>query len=464
MKDPRAFESLPLRPEILEAVRGCGWLAMTAIQAAAIPPALLGRSLIGTAKTGSGKTAAYLVPLLQHLAEAPATKPRRPAALVLAPTRELALQVTEVARPLGEPAGLRTATVYGGVGYAHQRKALAAGVDLLVATPGRLIDLRDQGHVLLDSVRIFVLDEADRMLDMGFIEPIESIWKQIPRPHQAMLFSATFPPPIRRLATRLLDDPLELSADPPSTLVETVEQIAMPVAQADKPNLLFALLSGQLRGHELKSAVVFTNSRGVAGRVTRYLQRRGMEVAVMHGGMSQPSRQKVLQSLRDGEVRCLVATDVASRGIDFDALSHVVNVDMPLSVESYVHRIGRTARAGLHGTAITFITPADAQELADLERHTGERLLIDASHPYAVVLPAAGGKRRKSGRDAAAAEAGVELKKERTASGKTRTVEYKAGRRRRTLSGKIRTGRAIRRDDDRFKPAWKKRAAARKKK
>ncbi len=459
-----SFLQLLTDETLLAAVDRAGWRTPTPIQAAAIPLIAAGRDVLGIAMTGSGKTAAYLLPILQKLRSLPAATTRRPGVLILVPTRELAQQVGGVVTDVADQASLRTGIVYGGVGYARQRKTLTTGVEILIATPGRLIDLMDQGHVLLDRVHTLVLDEADRMLDMGFQEAIESVLAKMKSDRQSLFFSATLPPPIRRLASRMLINPAEVFVDAPATTVAGVEQLAMPVRDADRQNLLYALLAGQLPSYEVTSAVVFANSRSLAGRLTRYLTRRELPVAVMHGGMSQTGRDEVLEQLKSGAIRCLIATDVAARGLDFDALSHVINVEVPLSVESYVHRIGRTARAGLKGTSITFVTVGDAEMLGDIERQIGQKLLMDAEHPYAVELPMPGTALRRRRLSAGeAGERGVEQRRQTTSSGKSAVVEYKAGRRRRTLSGKIRSGKAIKQTDDKFVPAWKKRRPKRKK-
>ncbi len=366
---------------------------------------------------------------------------------------------------------MRSAIIYGGVGYARQRKLLAEGVHFLFATPGRLIDLMDQGHILLDKVQLLVLDEADRMLDMGFQPALETIVAKLPTERQSLFFSATFPPPARRLANKLLHQPDEVFVDAPSTVVREIDQRLLPTTSADKQNLLYELLAGNVTQYKVESALVFANSRVQAGRLTRYLARRGLEVAPIHGGMSQTARDQVLAKLKEGKIKALVATDVLARGIDVESLGFVINYDVPLTVEAYVHRIGRTARAGKLGVSLTFATQADMEMVGQIERHIGQQIPVDSNHPHSVELkterPSARTRLRVKANPEAAEpekERGVELKTRKTRSGKTVTVEYKAGTRRRTLSGKIRAGRPKRREDDKFKPAWKKRRPAPKKK
>jgi ATP-dependent RNA helicase RhlE len=452
------FGTLLSDVSLVERIKSAGWKEPTPIQAAAIPVIREKRDVLGIAMTGSGKTGAYLLPIVERLHGADKATAKRPNVLILVPTRELAQQVGEVFRMLAETTSLTAGIVYGGVGYAHQRKSLANGIHVMIATPGRLIDLMDQGHCLLDRVNVFVLDEADRMLDMGFQPAIEAIEAKLPKERQSLFFSATFPPLARRLATKMLDRPVEVAVDAPSTIVTDVEQHLLPVAQADKQALLYDLLNNQLPAYSIGSAFVFTNSRVQAGRVSRYLTRRELSVAPIHGGMSQGARDEVLRKLRSGEVKALIATDVLARGIDIDELSFVINYDVPLTVEAYVHRIGRTARAGKSGVSLTFAAVSEVDLVADIEEHIDQRLKIDSKHPYAIELPIkAPPKKRKTGATTKVEVArGVEVKQKKTSSGKTISVEYKAGNRRRSISGKISSGKSRRKTDDKYKPAWKK--------
>ena len=460
------WQSLGLTQATLPAVANLNWKTATPIQQQAIPLALQNRDVIGIAMTGSGKTAAYLLPILEKLAAKPRPKtPRRPKALILVPTRELAQQVGQVANELIGEQDFGVGIVYGGVGYARQRKTLAAGVEILIATPGRLIDLMQQGNVLLDRIAVLVLDEADRMLDMGFQLAIDTILAKTKTDRQSLFFSATFPPSTRRLATKMLVSPAQVAVDAPSSTVESVEQRVLAVRENDKLELLKALLLNQLPQHRIETALVFVNSRSCAGRVARFLnadQRTEStltgSVAMMHGGISQSNRDAVLKELKDGDVKTLVATDVASRGIDFDSLSHVINYDVPLSIESYVHRIGRTARAGQSGTALTLATTGDVEMLDAIERQIGQTLAIDSQHRFHIELPSEPFKKRgRHPDDGGPPIRGLEHKRQRTASGKSAVVEYKVGKRRRSISGKVRKGRPIRSEKSKFLPAWKKR-------
>ncbi len=470
MSNVQDFNSLNLSPHVLQIVAKLGWTEPTKIQVGAVPIIIDGRDLVGIAMTGSGKTAAFALPIINRWSvDSKPAATRRPPVLVLVPTRELAQQVGEVFNQFSAGLPVRNAVVYGGVGYARQRKMLAAGVEVLIATPGRLIDLMNQGHALLDRVEVLVLDEADRMLDMGFQAELDVILAKLPTDRQSLFFSATFPPQIRRLSSKLLRDAIELFVDVPATQVDLLEQYILPVREADKQNLLYALLAGQIKQHQPRATVVFANSRSLAGRFTRYLSRRNIAVAMMHGGMSQTARDDVLRQLRAQEITTLVATDVAARGIDFDALSHVINIEVPLSVESYVHRVGRTARAGLAGTSLTFATPTDMPMLRNIEKQIGQRISIEANHPFAIELP----EYQFTAHDQPTEEVGrqprrlkksedgkIERKVRKTSSGKLAVVEYKVGARRRSLSGKIRTGGGVRQSKDKFAPAWKKKRPA----
>jgi len=362
------FEDLGLHESLVRSVAACGFSAPTPIQKAAVPPAIAGRDVLASAPTGTGKTVAFVLPLLQRLLQG---KPRRGArALILTPTRELAGQVEEQLRRLASRSGLRGAIIVGGVAMGPQVRALRTGVDVLVATPGRLLDHMEQGNVRLDDVEVLVLDEADRMLDMGFLPAIRRVLAQVPAERQTMLFSATLPRPIVELARTLLRDPARVDLQPKTSAAAGIRQAVYPVAHDDKTGLLLHLL----RGDDVGNALVFTRTKHRANRLAKMLQQRGVSCAAIHGNRSQAQRTEALSGFRTGRFRVLVATDVASRGIDVEKLSHVVNFDMPQSAEDYVHRIGRTARAEATGDAWTFVSRAEEGELRAIERVLGRRL------------------------------------------------------------------------------------------
>jgi len=360
-----SFSDLPLIAPILKALSAANYTTPTPIQAQAIPPLLEGRDLLGCAQTGTGKTAAFALPILQRLAgETKRAAPRSTRVLVLTPTRELAIQIAESFRTYGRNLSLRSAVIYGGVGQSPQVNALAQGVDVLVATPGRLLDLMNQRLLRLDSLSVFVLDEADRMLDMGFIRDVRRIVATMPKSRQTLLFSATMPEAVVGLAESLLKDPVRVAVTPSSTTVELVEQRVMFVAKADKR----ALLVQVLRDPAVRRVMVFTRTKHGANRVTEQLAKAGIAAGAIHGNKSQGARQKALADFRAGRLRVLVATDIAARGIDIDGISHVINFELPDQPESYVHRIGRTARAGASGIAISFCDAAERPLLRDIEK------------------------------------------------------------------------------------------------
>ena len=373
------FEELHLIPPILNALRQAGYREPTPIQQAAIPPVLEGRDLLGCAQTGTGKTAAFAVPILQILAKRPAPKGKRPIrSLVLTPTRELALQIYENFEVYGKHLGLRTAVVFGGVGQAPQVEALEKGVDVLVATPGRLNDLIGQGYVSLADLEIFVLDEADRMLDMGFIHDVRRVIDKTPEKKQTLLFSATMPPEIQEIADRLLHDMAVVQVAPPATTVEKIRQYVYFVDRENKRKLLAHLLANP----ELVSVLVFTRTKHGADRVARDLSRAGFSGRAIHGDKSQKARQDALAAFKEGRCRVLVATDIAARGIDIYELSHVINFDIPEVPETYVHRIGRTGRAGLDGTAISFCTADERADFEQILRLTKGNMETVEDHPF----------------------------------------------------------------------------------
>jgi ATP-dependent RNA helicase RhlE len=324
------------------------------------------------AQTGTGKTAAFALPILHRLSQRPDGGGRGPHALVLAPTRELAIQVADSFRTYGRHLKLRCAVVFGGVGQKPQVDALARGLDILVATPGRLLDLCGQKAVRFDRLSVLVLDEADRMLDMGFLPDVKRLIALLPRQRQTLLFSATMPDGIARLVATILKEPLRVEAAPPATTVERVDQRVIHVATAEKS----AVLADLLRDPGLSRALVFTRTKHGANRVTERLVRAGIGAEAIHGNKSQAARQKALGAFRLGQLRVLVATDIAARGIDVDSVSHVINFDIPNEAESYVHRIGRTARAGAAGMAISLCDGSERKFLADIEKLTRVRLQV----------------------------------------------------------------------------------------
>jgi ATP-dependent RNA helicase RhlE len=373
-----SFESLGLSKPLLKALATEGYTAPTPIQAQAIPHVLAGRDVQGIAQTGTGKTAAFALPILQRLGDI-----RRPPArgacrvLVLSPTRELASQIADSFRAYGAHMGVRVALMFGGVPKARQARTMSTGVDVLVATPGRLIDHMQDRTVRLDLVEILVLDEADHMLDLGFIIPIRRIATQIPAKRQTLFFSATMPKEIGTLASGMLRDPAHVAVAPVATTADRVEQSVIFVETSRKRAVLFDLLSDVATGRTL----VFTRTKHGADRVVRYLEESGLPAVAIHGNKSQPQREKALSSFRNGQARVLIATDIAARGIDVDGVTHVINYDLPNVPESYVHRIGRTARAGASGAAISLCDGEEKSFLRGIEK------LIRARVP---VIPAPG--------------------------------------------------------------------------
>jgi ATP-dependent RNA helicase RhlE len=370
------FSDLGLNDNILRSLTTEGYTTPTPIQAKAIPPVLEGRDLLGCAQTGTGKTAAFALPILHRLTSQPVDKTRRgpalPRVLVLSPTRELATQIAESFATYGRHTGLSLTTIFGGVSQYHQVKALQRGVDILVATPGRLMDLMEQRHVNLTNVQVFVLDEADRMLDMGFIQPIRKIAAVLPpaTARQTLMFSATMPKEIMHLADSLLRDPVKVAVTPVSSAVPLIEQSLYMVNRHSKPALLEHLLDDE----KVSRVVVFTKTKHGADRVARRLEHAGISSDAIHGNKAQNNRQRALHAFRTGKIRVLVATDVAARGLDVDAITHVINYDLPMEPEAYVHRIGRTGRAGATGIAISFCDHEERGLLRDIERLTGKQV------------------------------------------------------------------------------------------
>ncbi|MBI5806715.1 DEAD/DEAH box helicase [candidate division TA06 bacterium] len=380
------FDQLGLNPNLLEALKTEGYTEPTPIQQQAIPVALAGKDILGCAQTGTGKTAAFALPILQRLDRPEITREqyRTIRALIVTPTRELAAQVGQSFAAYGRNINLRSAVVYGGVYQGTQAKAMRGGVDILVATPGRLLDLMDQKMVLLHKVEILVLDEADRMLDMGFINDIKKIVAKVPSRRQTLFFSATMPPEIRTLAGGILDQPVSISIMAEYAAADTVEQSVYFVEKDDKPDLLRHLLSQK----GMERTLVFTRTKVRADRLSRRLTTWGIPAQAIHGDKSQNTRERVLHGFKTGAIRVLVASDVVSRGIDIDNISHVVNFDIPHEAEAYVHRIGRTGRAGALGTAVSFCDSEERQDLAQVERLLGRSIPVAADHPYKSTVPA----------------------------------------------------------------------------
>lgn len=377
-KKIQSFQDLRLLPAIVRAVADLGYEHPSPIQAAAIGPALSGRDLIGCAQTGTGKTAAFALPILQRL-EKRVDRTHRPIrALILTPTRELALQIHENFALYGASLKPRSAVIFGGVGQQPQTEALQKGVDILVATPGRLNDLCNQGYVDLRGVETFVLDEADRMLDMGFIHDVRKVIARLPERRQTLLFSATMPQEIAELSKQILHDPVRVEVTPHSSTVDAIEQ---KVYKVDKPNKR-RLLAWLLRERDEPSVLVFTATKHGADRVARELTREEIPAMAIHGNKSQTARVRALESFKKGEIRVLVATDIAARGIDISELPLVINYDLPNVPETYVHRIGRTGRAGRSGLAISFCCYDELAYLKDIETLIGKTVPEAEGHPY----------------------------------------------------------------------------------
>jgi ATP-dependent RNA helicase RhlE len=360
------FAALGLAPALLDAVRDAGYASPTPIQVQAIPVALSGRDLIGLAQTGTGKTAAFTLPIIQRLAGGP----RRARALVLTPTRELCAQVDESVKKYGKYAELSAVAVYGGVALDPQARALRRGTDVIVATPGRLLDHLERRNVAFDHLEVLVLDEADRMLDMGFAPQINRVVGQIPPYRQTMLFSATMPPEVEALARKYLRRPIVVQVGRRSEAANTVTHAVYPVPRERKAALLVELLSRV----ELDSVLVFTRTRYGADRVVRALERAGIAATALHSDKTQPQRTKALAEFKDGATRVLVATDIAQRGLDVSGISHVINYDVPQQPEDYVHRIGRTGRAAQTGDAYTFMSPDEIAMVRTIERIIGQAI------------------------------------------------------------------------------------------
>lgn len=380
------FEQLNVITPILKALKSEGYNAPTPIQEQAIPVVLEGRDVVGCAQTGTGKTAAFSVPILQTIYQGKTNlrELRAIKALILTPTRELAVQIGECLAAYGRHTGLKHAVIFGGVSQVPQTNALRAGVDILVATPGRLLDLMNQRYIRLDRVEIFVLDEADRMLDMGFAHDMKKIIARLPVKRQTLLFSATMPPEISQLAEDILTDPVRVAVTPISSTVEIIEQSVYFVDQRDKTAALIKLLNDD----EVDSALVFTRTKHGADKVAKALVNAGIPAQAIHGNKSQQARQFALNSFKAKHTRVLIATDIASRGIDVPELSHVINFDLPNVPETYVHRIGRTGRAGLGGVAVSFCDREEKKYLRDIQALTCQKISVVRDLPYALTAAA----------------------------------------------------------------------------
>lgn len=369
------FNDLKLLEQLLKNVEKTGYTTPTPIQAEAIPHLLEGSDLLGIAQTGTGKTAAFTLPMLQRLSSRNfSLTPGEPRALILAPTRELASQIKESLDKYGEGLKLKYAVIFGGVGQGTQVANLRNGLDILVATPGRLLDLMNQGHCRLGKVEIFVLDEADRMLDMGFINDIKKIIPKLPPKKQTLLFSATMPAEIATLAAKLLHQPKKVEVTPPATTVEKIDQRIIHVKKADKYQLLRKIINEE----STELTLVFTRTKHGANKIVDYLNFHKIPCAAIHGNKSQSAREQALENFKQGKIKVLIATDIAARGIDVQGISHVVNYDLPVEAESYVHRIGRTARAGKEGDAISFCDETERDALKRIEKTIGLKLPADS--------------------------------------------------------------------------------------
>lgn len=372
------FDSLGLKPQILSALKEQGYTQPTPIQAQSIPVLLEGYDLLGTAQTGTGKTAAFTIPIIQNILDAPSERRRSIKALVVTPTRELALQVAENAKRYSSGTSLRTAVIFGGVGANPQIDQLKRGVDILVATPGRLLDLQSQGFIDLRSLTHFVLDEADQMLDMGFIHDIKKLLRLLPSKRQSLFFSATMPKTIMELSGQILKPnykQVRIAVEKPTA--ERVSQCVYYVSKGEKPSLLIHLLE-ELEG----SVLVFGRTKHGCDKVVRILEKKGVSAAAIHGNKSQNARQKALKGFKEGNVRVLVATDIAARGIDISGLEHVVNYELPNISETYVHRIGRTGRAEASGSSISFCAADERGYLKDIEKLIKAQVPLIEEHPF----------------------------------------------------------------------------------
>lgn len=374
-----SFENLPLIQPILQALQEEGYTTPTPIQSQAIPIVLEGTDLLGCAQTGTGKTAAFAIPILQLLdAGRPQDKKKKIRSLIVTPTRELAIQIDDSLTAYGRHVNLSHTVIFGGVNQNSQVQTLQKGVDILVATPGRLLDLMNQGYVSLRDIEIFVLDEADRMLDMGFIHDIRKILAELPKKRQSLFFSATMPMEILKLAGTILHNPQKVEVTPVSSTAETIRQFLYYVDKKNKG----ALLLHVLKNEDIKTALVFTRTKHGADKVARVLSKNGIKAQAIHGDKAQNARQQALSNFKAQTTRVLVATDIAARGIDVDELEYVINFDIPNIPETYVHRIGRTGRAGSRGTAYSFCDATEKPYIKDIEKLIRKKIPVADAHPY----------------------------------------------------------------------------------
>jgi len=374
------FQNLNLSAEILSALTKKGYTTPTPIQKQAIPPILEGRDLLGIAQTGTGKTAAFALPILDNLFKSGnKVNPNNVRTLILTPTRELASQIVDNIKLYGEDLHLKSGVIFGGVNITNQIRAAKQGFDILVATPGRLLDLINQGHLSFSQLEIFVLDEADRMLDMGFINDVRKVIAKLPKKKQTLFFSATMPKDVAVLANAILQDPFKVEITPESTTVEKIDQRVNLVEKANKPLLLKSIVENE---DEKSLFLVFSKTKHGANRIVEFLDKQHIKASAIHGNKSQAAREKALEGFRQGKIKVLVATDIAARGIDIVGITHVINYDIPNHPESYVHRIGRTARAGREGTAISFCDRSEASLLKDIEKVIKMKLPVDEAHPF----------------------------------------------------------------------------------
>jgi ATP-dependent RNA helicase RhlE len=372
------FSDLGLSQPVLRALEDCGYTEPTPIQEAAIPIVSAGYDLIASAQTGTGKTAAFTLPLIDDIAARPAAKGDTPLVLILTPTRELAIQIDENVRAYGRHVGTRTCVVLGGVASGPQIERLRRGVDFVIATPGRLIDLVEQGEMILDDVEFLILDEADRMLDLGFVHDVRWIADRVPKPRQTLLFSATMNGPVRSLASTMQTDARSIAVAPPSAVADNIDQRVMFVEKKNKRDLLVDLL----KGDETERTLVFTATKSAATVVARQLEQSGIRAEAIHSNKSQSQRQRALEAFSRGKVRVLVATDIVARGIDVEGISHVINYELPEDAENYIHRIGRTARAGKAGVAVSLCCVQDIWFLRGVEKLVKQPLTVCEDHRW----------------------------------------------------------------------------------
>ncbi len=389
------FENLHLIEPILSAIKSKGYTVPTPIQMQSIPPILEGRDIMGCAQTGTGKTAAFAIPMLQTLYKKRESKewPRGIKVLIVTPTRELAIQIGESFTDYGKGLGFDHAVIYGGVKQHSQVRKLKKGVDIVIATPGRLLDLCNQGYIPLQNLKFFTLDEADRMLDMGFIHDIKKLIKRLPPKRQSLFFSATMPPTIITLAGSMLTNPVHVEVTPDAPTADTVAQKMYMVAKANKKNLLRHVL----KDPAIPSALVFTRTKHGADKLAKFMNVSGIKTEAIHGNKSQNARQKALQNFKSNQTRVLVATDIAARGIDIKELSHVINFEIPNEPETYVHRIGRTGRAERSGIALSFCDESERDFVQDIHKLINQQIPITEEHPFHITFaPKTSGKRSSS--------------------------------------------------------------------